>query len=111
MGLDGETGRMLFALKPDYQLVGLDALRGFSLETQLEHPRPLVVDNFELRYDPAIQRLPGIPATLEGPEREVVADDDGVVRLDGVGLRVGELQQRRHPSGEGSEGRGRGCGA
>ena len=38
MGLDGETGRMLFALKPDYQLVGLDALRGFSLETQLENP-------------------------------------------------------------------------
>jgi flagellar hook-associated protein FlgK len=89
MGLDGETGRVLFALKPDYQLVGLDALRGFSLETQLENPDASVVDNFELRYDPALQRwLARVPATLEGPEREVMADDDGVVRLDGVGLRV-----------------------
>ena len=68
MGLDGETGRVLFGLKPDYQLVGLDALRGFSLETQLENPDASVVDNLT-RYDPALQRLARVPATLEGPER------------------------------------------
>ena len=89
MGLDKQVGRKLFSLKPDYQLVGLDALRGFRLETHLETPDAKVVGNFELFYDPSLQRWAArIPASLEGPAREVLADDDGVVRIDGVGLRV-----------------------
>jgi len=89
MGLDGITGRGLFALKPDYQLVGLDAQRGFKVETTLESPDASVVEDFELRFDPAGQRWSAVvPASLGAPGRIVEADDDGVVRLEGVGLRV-----------------------
>ena len=89
MGLDGATGRELFALKPDYQLVGLDAQRGFKLETTLESPSATVVENFELRFDPASQRWSAeVPGSLEAPRRVVEADSDGIVRLNGVGLRV-----------------------
>jgi flagellar hook-associated protein FlgK len=89
VGLDGITGRALFALKPDYQLVGLDAQRGFKLETALESPDATVVESFELRFDPASQRWSAVvPGSLEAPGRVVEADSDGMVRLDGVGLRV-----------------------
>ena len=87
MGLDKQVGRKLFSLKPDYQLVGLDALRGFRLETHLETPDAKVVGSFELFYDPSLQRWAArIPASLEGPARAVLADDDRWFALTGLGF-------------------------
>ena len=89
MGLDGQTGRALFALKPDYQLVGLDAERGFSLETALAATETTLVENFELRFDPASDRWSAFlpPNGLE-PAQTIIADDDGLLRFGGIALRV-----------------------
>jgi len=95
MALDGAVGRPLLSIKPDYQLVGLDARRGFTLETSLESLTPTQVDTFTLTFDTRQQRWQAeVPSTVDAPARVVLADEDGVIRLDGTGLRV-----RGEPSG------------
>jgi flagellar hook-associated protein FlgK len=89
MGLDGAVGRDLFALKPDYRLVGLDAERGFSIDTALAGGDAAVVANFELRYNPLSSRwsahIPGAPGVSE---RTIVADESGVITIDGTRLTI-----------------------
>ena len=89
MGLDGTVGRDLFALKPDYRLVGLDAERGFSIDTALADGDAALVANFELRYNPLSGRwsahIPGAPGA---PERVIAADDSGIITIDGTRLSI-----------------------
>ncbi len=89
MGLDGVVGRDLYALKPDYRLVGLDAERGFSIDTALAGGDAALVANFELRYNPLSGRwsahIPGGPGVSE---RIIVADDAGIVTIDGTRLSI-----------------------